>query len=143
MTTQSSTVCVIGETVSIVHAKGTTLYLLTRPMVGRIPTIPFTDDGSRIEPPVSVPSAPRQVRAATAAPEPPLEPAGKRSGFQGLRQVPWCGLSVVPPQANSCMFVLPTMMAPARLSRAATVASSDGTKSDRIFDPAVVRTPRV
>src|SRR5437870_6169247 len=111
-------------------------------MVGRIPTIPLTEDGSRIEPPVSVPSAPRQVRAATAAPEPPLEPAGKRSGFQGLRQVPWCGLSVVPPQANSCMFVLPTMMAPARLSRAATVASSDGTKSDRIFDPAVVRTPR-
>src|SRR5256886_6619554 len=86
MTTQSSTVRVIGETVSIVHAKGTTLWLLTRPIVGRIPTMPLTDDGSRIEPPVSVPSAPRQVRAATAAPEPPLEPAGKRSGFQGLRQ---------------------------------------------------------
>src|SRR3989442_15890863 len=86
MTTQSSTVCVIGETVSIVHAKGTTLYLLTRPLVGRIPTIPFTDDGNRIEPPVSVPSAPRQVRAATAAPEPPLEPAGERSRFPGVRQ---------------------------------------------------------
>ena len=105
--------------------------------------MPFTDDGSRIEPPVSVPSAPRQVRAATAAPEPPLEPAGKRSRFQGLRQVPWCGLSVVPPQANSCMFVLPMMMAPARLRRAATVASSAGMKSARIFDPAVVRTPHV
>src|SRR5438093_11238553 len=105
-------------------------------MVGRIPTIPLTEDGSRIEPPVSVPSAPRQVRAATAAPEPPLEPAGKRSGFQGLRQVPWCGVSVVPPQANSCMFVLPTMMAPARLSPAATVASSGGPKADRRFRPA-------
>src|SRR2546427_8497265 len=111
-------------------------------MVGRIPTMPFTDDGSRIEPPVSVPSAPRQVRAATAAPEPPLEPAGKRSGFQGLRQVPGCGVSVVPPPANSCLLVLPTIMAPARLSRAATVAASDGTKADRIFDPAVGRAPR-
>src|SRR3989442_4528714 len=112
-------------------------------MVGRFQTFPWPEAGGGIEPPVPARSARGRVRAATAAPEPPLEPAGKRSGFQGLRQVPWCGLSVVPPQANSCMFVLPTMMAPARLSRAATVASSDGTKSDRIFDPAVVRTPRV
>ena len=88
ISTQSSTVRAIGDTVSIVHASGTTLWLLTRPMVGRIPTMPFTDDGSRMEPPVSVPSAPRQVRAATAAPDPPLDPAGKRSGFHGLRQVP-------------------------------------------------------
>src|SRR2546427_9981343 len=86
ISTQSSPVRVIGDTVSMVHASGTTLWLLTRPIVGRIPTIPFTDDGNRIEPPVSVPSAPRQVRAATAAPEPPLEPAGKRPRFQGLRQ---------------------------------------------------------
>src|SRR5204863_2681526 len=102
ISTQSSTVRVIGDTVSIVHASGTTLWLLTRPIVGRIPTIPFTDDGRRIDPPVSVPRAPRHVRAATAAPEPPLEPAGKRSGFHGLRHVPSCALSVVPPQANSC-----------------------------------------
>ena len=79
---------VIGDTVSIVHARGTTLWLLTRPMVGRMPTMPLTEEGRRMEPPVSVPSAPRQVRAATAAPDPPLDPAGKRSGFQGLRQVP-------------------------------------------------------
>src|SRR3989442_8285840 len=118
MTTQSSTVCVIGETVSIVHAKGTTLYLLTRPLVGRIPTIPFTDDGNRIEPPVSVPSAPRQVRAATAAPEPPLEPAGKRSRFQGLRQGAGGGVLGVPPPAEFCMFVFSVVMGPPRLRRA-------------------------
>ncbi len=88
MVTQSSTVRVMGETVSMVQASGTTLWLLTRPMVGRIPTMPLTADGRRIEPPVSVPRAPRHVRAATATPEPPLEPAGKRSGFHGLRQVP-------------------------------------------------------
>jgi hypothetical protein len=86
--TQSSTVRVIGDTVSIVHAKGTTLWLLTRPMVGRMPTIPLTADGRRMDPPVSVPRAPRQVRAATAAPDPPLEPAGNRYRFQGLRHVP-------------------------------------------------------
>src|SRR3989442_15647243 len=97
-------------------------------MVGRIPTIPFTDDGSRIEPPVSVPSAPRQGRAATAAPEPPLEPAGKRSGFQGLRQGPGCGVAGVPPPADSWMFVLPTVMAPAGLSRGATGAAPPRTK---------------
>src|SRR2546429_7532926 len=101
MITQSSTVRVIGETVSIVHAKGTTLWLLTRPIVGRIPTMPLTDDGSRIDPPVSVPSAPRQGRAATAAPEPPLQPAGKRSGFHGLRQGPWGGVAVRAPPAGA------------------------------------------
>src|SRR3989442_6555920 len=115
MTTQSSTVCVIGETVSIVHAKGTTLYLLTRPLVGRIPTIPFTDDGNRIEPPVSVPSAPRQVRAATAAPEPPLEPAGKRSRVQGVRQGARGGVSVVATPAESCPVRLPEVIGPAAL----------------------------
>src|SRR2546430_15001939 len=87
-------------------------------MVGRIPTIPLTEDGSRIEPPVSVPSAPRQGRAATAAPEPPLEPAGKRSGFQGLRQGPAGGVSVVPPPAESWQLVSARTMGPARLSRA-------------------------
>src|SRR5437899_12383477 len=98
-------------------------------MVGRIPTIPLTEDGSRIQPPVSVPSAPRQVRAATAAPEPPLEPAGKRSGFQGLREVPCCGLSVVPPPASSGLIVSPPMIAAARLQRSATVAAYHGTVS--------------
>src|SRR4029453_6907960 len=143
MMAQSSTVRVIGETVSIVHARGTTLWLLTRPMVGRIPTMPLTAEGGRMEPPVSVPRAPRHVRAATAAPDPPLDPAGKRSGFQGLRHVPEWGLSVVPPHANSCKLVLPMITAPARLRRAVTVASSPGTKAARIFDPAGARTPRV
>src|SRR2546426_3125781 len=86
-------------------------------MVGRIPTIPLTEDGSRIEPPVSVPSAPRQVRAATAPPEPPLEPAGKRSGFQGLRQGPWVGVLAVPAHANSPELVLSAQLAPARICR--------------------------
>jgi hypothetical protein len=43
--------------------------------------------GMRIEPPVSEPKAMKQLRAATLAPEPPLEPPGMRSGFQGLTVV--------------------------------------------------------
>ena len=41
----------------------------------------------RIDPPVSLPSAPRHSPAATAAPEPLDEAPGTWSGFQGLRAV--------------------------------------------------------
>jgi len=88
-----------------------------------MPTMPLMAEGNRIDPPVSVPIAPKQARAATAAPDPPLEPAGKRSVFQGFRTAPWCGLSLVPPQANSCMLSLPVKIAPARRNRLVTVAS--------------------
>ena len=53
-----------------------------------MPVTPLIAEGKRIEPPVSVPTAPKQLRAATATPEPPLEPAAKRSMFHGLRTVP-------------------------------------------------------
>src|SRR5271165_2108712 len=39
-----------------------------------MPTMPVKAAGWRIEPPVSVPVAPRQRRAATAAADPPNEP---------------------------------------------------------------------
>src|ERR1700730_5640797 len=41
------------------------------------------------------------------------------------------------------MFVLPRRIAPARASRSATSLSRSGTKFSRIFEPAVVRMPRV
>ena len=44
-----------------------------------MPTIPHSDAGWRIEPPVSEPSAKGAKPAATAAAEPPLEPPGTRS----------------------------------------------------------------
>ena len=47
---------------------------LTRPAVGFSPTTPLQADGSRTEPPVSEPSAPKTTRPATAAPEPLDEP---------------------------------------------------------------------
>jgi hypothetical protein len=58
---------------------------LTRPNVGLSPTQPQRAAGMRMLPPVSVPRVPSASRAAMAAPEPPLEPPGMRSGSHGLR----------------------------------------------------------
>ena len=80
----------------------------------------------RMEPPVSVPSAPGTRPAAVAAPLPPLDPPQIRSASHGLCAGPKCGLVVVAPHANSCVFSLPTITAPARRSRATDVASDSG-----------------
>src|SRR5213594_1561002 len=53
----------------------------------------------RIEPPVSVPSAADTSRAATAAPEPLLEPPGRRPGAHGFAGVPRAGLTPVGAEA--------------------------------------------
>ena len=108
-----------------------------------MPTMPFRHAGERIEPPVSEPIDMKQRRAATAAPEPPLEPPGMCSWFHALRQVPKCGLFVVEPKANSCMLFLPTITAPASLSFAVTTASAAGTASLKMREPLVVTTPAV
>ncbi len=50
-----------------------------------MPVMPQNEAGWRIEPPVSVPVTAGARRAATAAAEPPEEPPGTRSVFQGLR----------------------------------------------------------
>src|SRR5215217_7667400 len=80
---------------------------------------------------------------ATAAEEPPDEPPGIRSWFQGLRVTRYAEFSVEEPIANSSMLVLPRSTVPAVLSRAATVASYGGRQPSRIFDPLVVGTPSV
>ena len=56
------------------HDSGITPARLTRPYVGLSPTTPQQAAGSRIEPPVSLPSVPRTNPAATAAAEPLDEP---------------------------------------------------------------------
>src|SRR5689334_24907915 len=80
---------------------------------------------------------------ATAADEPPEDPPGIRSRFQGLRVTPYAEFSVEEPIANSSMFVLPSSTVPTALSRAATVASYGGRQPSRIFEPLVVGTPSV
>ena len=67
---------------------------------------------------------------ARAAAEPPLEPPGVRSRFHGFRVGPNSSLSVKGMWPNSGVFVLPTTIAPAALSRA-TSASSKSTRLSR------------
>ena len=61
---------------------------LTRPNVGFSPMTPQNAAGTRIEPPVSLPSASGTSRTASEAPDPPLEPPENRSGAHGLRTAP-------------------------------------------------------
>jgi hypothetical protein len=62
---------------------------------GLRPTRPFTAAGIRIEPPPSFACAIGTIPAATAAPEPPLEPPALRLGSQGFRTGPKSFVSVV------------------------------------------------
>ncbi len=81
---QSATVAASGPIWSSDHASGSTPARETLPYVGFKPATPHTEAGILIDPPVSVPSAIGTTPAATAAPEPPLEPPGSRFVSQGL-----------------------------------------------------------
>ena len=69
----------MGPAVSWVWEMGMIPARLTRPTVGLRPTTPLTDDGQTTDPFVSVPMAPAQKLAETAAPEPDDDPHGFRS----------------------------------------------------------------
>jgi hypothetical protein len=51
-----------------------------------MPTVPVNAAGCLMEPPVSVPVAPRHRLAATAVAEPPEEPPGVSGVFDPLRR---------------------------------------------------------
>ena len=121
--TRSSSEPAIGPGQSIDGASGITPSSGSAPCVGFNPPIPQNDDGIRIEPPVSVPSAIGTIPAATAAPDPPLEPPVIRVMSHGFAVGPHAETRLVPPAASSCMFVLPTTIAPAAFSRRTTAAS--------------------
>ena len=93
-----------------------------------MPTIPVKAAGWRIEPPVSVPVAPRQRPAATAAAEPPEEPPGTSFASEPLRRHgdttgPNDEVSFDEPMANSSLLSLPSMTAPSRHKWVVTVDS--------------------
>ena len=93
-----------------------------------MPTMPVKAAGWRIEPPVSVPVAPRQRPAATAAAEPPEEPPGTSGVFAPLRRHgeitgPKNEVSFDEPMANSSLLSLPSITAPSRHRLAVTVDS--------------------
>jgi hypothetical protein len=71
--------------------------------------------------------------AVTWAPDPPLEPPGEKSVFQGFLILPKSGLSPVSPSANLFMLALPISTVPDSLIRRATAASFMGTRVIRDF----------
>ena len=58
------------------------------PKLGLCPNTPDNADGTRTEPPMSVPSSKLVMPQATAAAAPPDEPPGVRSNAHGLLVVP-------------------------------------------------------
>src|SRR5579863_10675512 len=66
----------------------------TRPGVGFSPQIPLKCEGTRIEPPPSLPIPPAEQPEAIAAASPPLEPPDVRDKSQGLLVRPCTRLSV-------------------------------------------------
>src|ERR1700692_4710511 len=78
----------------------------TRPMLGRIPTMPQKLAGLRSEPPMSEPWASHALPEARAAAAPPDEPAADRDKSQGLRVAPNTSLKVLAPAPNSGVFDL-------------------------------------
>src|SRR3954447_9029270 len=86
------------------------------PFVALYPTSPHSAAGIRTDPPPSLLVARGARPAASAAPAPPLDPPGERLRLHGVRvgRKPW--LSVKPVWPNAGVLVLPTTIAPARLT---------------------------
>src|SRR4030088_2458911 len=83
------------------------------------------------------------MRAATATPDPLLEPPGVLAvvashGFQG---VPICWLVPHPPNANSTVWVLPSTIMPAEIMRRAMVAVTTERRLRQLAEPPVVTCP--
>ena len=97
----------------------------------------------RIEPAPSDPWCNGPIPAAAQMAAPVLEPPAFIPCFHGLCDTPVNGLSLQPFQPNSGTVVLPRLIAPASLRRVTTTASTSGTRSAKICEPIIVRTPRV
>src|SRR5262245_58193211 len=103
--------------------------LATRPGEGRRPTTLQNAGGLRSEPPVSLPSAIGNIRAATAVAAPPLLPPHVFVTSYGFRVAPNTVLKVCDPAPNSGVFVLPSVIAPAACILVTMSASFVGTLS--------------
>ena len=87
--------------------------------------MPQKDAGVLMDQPASDPRAPKHNPAATAAPDPELEPPVPYSVFQGFRAGGNAASKVGrPPKVNSNVLSWPVRIAPASLSFFITVASS-------------------
>src|SRR3989344_1038497 len=132
----SSTVFAKGPIWSRLEARAIRPDRETAPYVGLNPTTPQNAAGCLIEPPVSEPSAPAHISAATATAEPPEEPPGTLDVSWGFFVRPYPEFSVEEPIANSSMFVRPIMTAPAFLSFFVTAESYDARYDPRMREAA-------
>ena len=97
--------------------------------------MPQKFEGTRIEPPVSVPSASGAIPVASATAEPPLDPPDMRSGAHGLWALPIKKLTELIPHANSWVWALPIRIPPASRTLRTAAASRSGTWSANIGEP--------
>src|SRR4051812_39734745 len=114
----------------------------TSPTVGFSPTSPVIDAGHVTEPSVSVPIAAAARLAATATPEPLLDPQAVRSVAYGLRVSPPTALQPLDEKsermfAHSDRLLFPRMIAPASIRPRTTGASRAGKFFVNASDPAV------
>src|SRR5207245_7401993 len=112
------------------------------PRVGLIPTIPLAEAGHTTEPSVSVPMVKLHRFAATATPEPELEPHGLRSSAYGFFVCPPRPLQPLVEWlerifAHSLRLVFPRSTAPTCRRRWITKASLTGRRPASASDPAV------
>src|SRR5881296_2307295 len=105
--------------------------------------MPQNDEGMRIEPAPSEPWCNGPRPAATAAAAPALDPPVVVAVFHGLRVMPVSGLSPRAFQPNSGLVVLPSITPPAAARRRTNGASTSGTRVAKMWEPDIVRTPRV
>src|SRR6185369_11405479 len=110
-----------------------------RPGVGLRPQIPAKCAGSRIEPPLSLPTPPAEHPAAIAADSPPLDPPAVRVRSQGLLVRSYKRLSVSHAISISGALVTPRIVAPAPRSRATSGASLVTLLPSRSWVPASQR----
>ncbi len=112
-----------------------------RPRVGFMPNSPQHAAGIRIDPPPSLACAIGTTPAATIAAEPPLEPPGVCSRFQGFRVTPCSSGSVTGEPPNSGVFVLPQTTRPAAFIRTTNSVSICETLSRSARHPSLKGAP--
>src|SRR6185295_5640571 len=139
----SATLRAIGPSTLSVDQPVAAGHVGTRPGDGRRPTTWQKLAGLRSDPPMSLPSAIGSMPQASATAAPPLLPPHVFVRSYGLSVDPNTGLKVCDPAPNSGVFVLPTRIAPACLTRSTSSESSAGMKSLKIGEPNVVRIPLV
>ncbi len=113
----------------------------TTPGLGRRPTTEQKLAGMRRLPPRSLPFASHAIPVASATAEPPEEPPQVIAVFQGLRVLPNTSLKVLAPAANSGTLERASTMPPWRSSVSTWRSERSGTKSAKIGEPWVERTP--